>query len=64
MIVVIVTWWYTYGIHHGLKGFGLGRTLASVMLYNGERQCSFLPKEVQTNLPFCAGSLYFVYVNR
>ncbi|TBU31922.1 hypothetical protein BD311DRAFT_656098, partial [Dichomitus squalens] len=36
VIVIVVTWWYTYGIHHGLKGLGSDSSLASVMLHNAD----------------------------
>ena len=39
LLVIGITWWYTYQSYRIRKGIDLGRTVSSLLVYNGKQPC-------------------------
>ena len=61
MLAVGITWWYTYQSYRIRKGIDIGKTISSLLFYNGE-QAHVLSYFSLTSHKF-SGSMYFLCVS-
>ncbi len=62
LLVVGITWWYTYQSYRIRKGINLGKTISSLLLYNGELGREF-SRCLADMICQCSGSMYFLCAN-
>lgn len=62
LLVVGITWWYTYQSYRIRQGVELGKTVSSLLLYNGESRHVFvLPAEIyRLDMGMCRKHLFHV----
>ena len=61
LLVVGITWWYTFRSYRIRKGIDIGKTFGSLLLYNGESSDKSSCHSLTMCASECSGSMYFLW---